>query len=363
MEFLQSISRVFPPPRYITLPNVAIDISETAVKYMSLSQKGDMYVPCVWGSVPVPEGVVSRGVVSNSQALQDILKKIHTDTGYSYVRLSLPEEQAYLFETTIQKDVSEHDVRNALEFKLEENVPLSPKNAFFDYDISEDDTGENLRVGVSVYAQQVVAGYREVCHGAGLIPISFEIESQAVARAVLPPQNTQTYMLIDFGKTRTGVGIVHNGVLMYTSTIEIGSVHIDAAIVEGMKKELTPEELIALKNTHGLTDTGDAEDIHTHIAQTMQDLIKELTVRVGYWKTHALHDEKRDIDAVVVCGGNANMRGIDDYFSEELGITTSRAEVWQNALHLEKYIPDITCQESYGYATAIGLALRNYMRV
>ena len=45
-------------------------------------------------------------------------------------------------------------------------------------------------------------------------------ELATTARAIAP--DTQgTYMIVDFGKTRMGVGIVYNKTLMYTSTIEI----------------------------------------------------------------------------------------------------------------------------------------------
>ena len=43
-----------------------------------------------------------------------------------------------------------------------------------------------------------------------------------MARAVVPTEFQDTVMLIDFGKTRTGVGILSHGSLLYTSTIDIG---------------------------------------------------------------------------------------------------------------------------------------------
>lgn len=363
MEFLTQIARVFPPPRYLTLPNVAVDISETAIKYISLEPKGKTYTLGVWGTVPVPEGVVSRGAVTDEKRLAGLLRDIRKKTGFSYVRLSLPEEQAYLFETSIKKDTREEDIRSTLEFKLEENVPLSPKDAFFDYDITDDREGDACHVGVSVYTRAVVEAYHRACRAAGLIPISFEVESRAIARSVIPTGDASTHMIVDFGKTRTSVGIIQNGVLMYTSTIDIGSLQLDEAIRTHLNEELSDEEMVERKNLYGLTKTGGEEDIYSAMLGTISALKDELQTRIGYWQTHSLHDHKRDIDSIILCGGNANIAGIADYFTEELGIESKQAQVWQNVLDFDEEIPEITRQHSYGYATAIGLALRNYIPV
>jgi Tfp pilus assembly PilM family ATPase len=44
----------------------------------------------------------------------------------------LPEEKAYLFTTSIPK-VAQKDIRSAIEFKMEENVPIPASDLVFDF--------------------------------------------------------------------------------------------------------------------------------------------------------------------------------------------------------------------------------------
>ncbi|NDF13372.1 MAG: hypothetical protein EB060_11240 [Proteobacteria bacterium] len=57
---------------------------------------------------------------------------VKKELGLSFVQVTLPEDKAYIFRTSIPK-VSEAQVRQAIEFQLEENVPLSPAEAVFDF--------------------------------------------------------------------------------------------------------------------------------------------------------------------------------------------------------------------------------------
>ena len=83
---------------------------------------------------------------------------------------------------------------------------------YFDFDVVLKDN-DHLHVIVAVYAKEAINSYFEACKAAGIVPISFEIEAQAIARAGIPKDDKGTFMVIDFGKTRMGIGIVHQGML------------------------------------------------------------------------------------------------------------------------------------------------------
>ena len=83
----------------------------------------------------------------------------------------------------------------------------------------------------------------------------------------------------------------------------------------------------------------------------------EIAARIQYW--HSTHEVRsRRINSIILCGGSVNLKGLPEYMTELLGIRTERANVWQNAFSLDAMIPPIDLRHSYGYATAIGLALK-----
>jgi type IV pilus assembly protein PilM len=274
--------------------------------------------------------------------------------------VSLPEERAYLFETTVERTASMSEIRNLLEFRLEENVPLSPRDAFFDYDVIEDEgPGGSLRVSVTAYAKDTVMSYYDACKNAGLVPLSFEIEAQAIARATIQKGNRGTHMIVDFGKTRTGVGIVHKGVLMYTSTIDVGGGELSRALRERLG-DVPESELTTLKNTQGLIEGKGDTAIHDILKKSMSLIVEEIGTRITYWNTKDVHHEARQIESIILCGGSVNMKGLPSYFTQTLGVESRRANVWENAFSLDTHVPAIERRYSFGYATAIGLALASH---
>jgi len=128
-------AKVFPTPKFLTMPAVGIDISDTSIHFIEFANKHGGRVVNNFGTAQVPSDIVSKGEIEDVKALTNILKKLKEDHGIKYVRASLPEEKAYLFQTQIPDSVLDKDIRNILEFKLEEYVPLSPDNAVFDYEI------------------------------------------------------------------------------------------------------------------------------------------------------------------------------------------------------------------------------------
>jgi type IV pilus assembly protein PilM len=363
MSALSIFKHIFPPPTYITLPNVGVDISDTSLKYVQFRRHHarDKNLELLkWGDIDIPAGAVERGTIKDVDTLSRTLNEVSKACDTEYVRLSLPEERAYLFETLVEPDTPFKEIRGLLEFKLEENVPLSPRDAYFDYDIVEraDDTGE-LLVSVAVYAKDTINNYYEACIKAGLVPLSFEVEAQAIARAVIPKEDGNTCMIIDFGKTRTGIGIVHCGSLMYTSTIDIGGDTLSQAMRDVLGS-LPEDEYSKIKNEKGLLNT-EGNKVYEALCREVSEIKKEIETRIQYWQTRAGATDEREIHKLVLCGGSSNLAGLAEYLENTLSIETVHGEVWQNAFSVDEYVPPITHRYSYGYATAIGLALKDFV--
>lgn len=364
MSVLTTLASIIPPPRYITMPSIGVDISDTSLKYIHFrkdSRSGMKLELRDWGSIDIADGVLRRGNIKEVAKLADALKEVKAKTRAQYIRVSLPEERAYLFETEIERGTPFKEIRGLLEFRLEENVPLSPRDAFFDYDVVLDDLQTGVyRVLVTVYARDTILGYYEACRAAGVTPVGFEVEAQAIARATLPRGDKGTHMIVDFGKTRTGVGIVHRGSLMYTSTIDIGGNELSTALRRQLG-EMPEAEFTKIKNTQGLVRGVQDSDVYDALITTMSAIKDEIATRIQYWNTRDIEREERQIERIILCGGSVNMKGLPGYFTETLGIECNRAEVWQNAFDIREFVPPIDRRHSYGYATAIGLALTDLL--
>jgi type IV pilus assembly protein PilM len=360
MSMSATFARYLPPPQFLTMPSLGVDISDTSLKYIQFGEeKRGMKPLLTWGEIEIPTGVLDRGYVHDQKQLTAVLKECKVKTGATFIRVSLPEERAYLFETEIKRSTPTKEIRSLLEFRLEENVPIPAREAFFDYDILEaETTDKTLRVVVAAYARETILNYFDACNEAGLIPLSFEVEAQAMVRSVLPSAAAGAHMLVDFGKTRTGVGIVLDGVLMYTSTIDFGGNQL-SEVLRKVHGQITEGELTTIKNTQGLIKGVHDTRSYDALISTISVIKDELAARIQYWHSGDYKPETRRIQSVTLCGGSSNLKGLPEYFTETLGVTTKRADVWQNAFSVARHIPPISVRHSYGYATAIGLALKS----
>lgn len=363
MALADYLTRFIPPPTYLQIPAVGIDVSDSSLKYLQLRSS-------MWGSAnrkilhsgefDISSPILDRGTVTDPDALAELLRAIREETGVRFARLSLPEERAYLFETEIDSDTSFQKIRNTLEFRLEENVPLSPRDAYFDYETYQlPYKPEMVGVSVTAYARETVDGYVEACRKAGVTPLSLEVEAEAIRRAVLPECDLGTHLIVDMGKTRTGVGIVHAGVLMYTSTIDIGGNEFSSAL-RSVLGDIPEDDCTTYKNETGLIAEGEGEeeDATNALTESVEAVLQELNRRIHYWNNREEMNEDQYIESVVLCGGSANMRGLPEYLTKALDIETVRADVWQNVFPagVPESVP-IDRAHSYGFATTIGLAL------
>ncbi len=360
MSFRASFAQHLPPPQFLMMPSLGVDISDTSLKYIQFSEpKRGSRALLQWGEIEIPSGVLDRGQVNDPAKLAAVLKECKAKTGATFIRVSLPEERAYLFETEIKRSMPVKEIRSFLEFRLEENVPIPARDAFFDYDILEGETTDKtLRVVVAAYSRETILHYFDACEEAGFVPLSFEVEAQAMVRAVMPADARGAHMLVDFGKTRTGVGIVLDGVLMYTSTIDFGGNQL-SEVLRKVHGDISEGELTLIKNTQGLIKGVHDTRSYDALISTVSVIKDELASRIQYWHNGDYKPQSRRIASIILCGGSSNLKGLPEYFTESLGIKTVRGNVWQNAFLYNDYIPPITARYSYGYATAVGLALKS----
>ncbi len=351
---------LFPPPRFLRMPAVGIDISEDMVKYLSLETDASGTVIKKYGKASLPSGIVSASAILDKAQFSAFLKKLRRSEGFEFAHVSLPEEHAYLFQTDVPEDATPEQIRTVIEFQMKENVPLSPAESVFDYEFlpSEPSPTGTRKINIAVYPSKIIADYLEVFRSAGLTPLSLEMEGEASARALVPYGEAGTVLIVDMGKTKAGISIVAAGKLVFTATLDVGGDDFTSAI-QRQVGNITFEEAEALKQEKGFIKGNGV--VFDALLSTMSVLRDEILRHSRYWKEHSMHDGYKGstVERVILCGGNANVAGIPEYLSASLHIPVGRGDVWTNVRFPGAYVPVVPARESVQYVTALGLALRS----
>jgi type IV pilus assembly protein PilM len=347
-------------PKFLAMQAVGLDISVDAVRFveLELNNAGRLEVSR-YATRNFPLGIIADGHVRDKKKLQEVIAALVRDHKLSFANISLPEEQAYLANIRIPR-VPLGEVRDTIELRLEEHVPISGPEAVFDYAIvgeSWNKKKDSMDVVVSVLPRIVVEEYLEIFSGTGIIPRAFEFESQATARAIVPRGDNGTFLVVDIGKMITDVFVVANGVVQFSASLDIGGHYLTQAIEKAMK--VSYDEAEALKVKHGMVHGEASAEVESAMLPVVSDLRTRLVRHYSYWQTH--HGEKvgGNIECVFVTGGGANMKGMTEYLAMGLDAKVIIANPWVNVCSFEEYIPPLSMRESHGYTAAIGLALRN----
>ena len=377
--------KFFPPPRYLERRAVGLDISDRSIKYAKLEWSAGRRSALRlerFGEVELPAGVVEGGQIKNQTALGAALRGLREKTGLREVVFSLPEEQAFLLRLFLP-EMAEREVRQSLELQLEEYVPLPAERLFFDYEVVSAPAppagGAGYELAVSAFPRATVLDYLAIITAAGFSPVAAEIEGQAVARAILPPRARQkpdekrgATLLVDFGRARTGFALVDDGRVVATATVvTIGGELVTAAIQKSLN--VSPAEAERLKLTTGLLATGDDRRVLFALLPIVSVLRDEINKFRGSWETHGDLAPpappsggvggapfRRRVTRVLLTGGQATLPGLVQYLAGGLGLAVELGDVWTNILDAQRVLPPIKFNDSFKYATALGLALRDF---
>lgn len=353
-----SLHRLFPTPAFLAAPIVGVDFSDTKIRFVRLAQGIKGLLPEQFGEAAIPEGCMQGGRVIDQARFTEFLTQLQKKHHILFARIAVPESQVYSFTLALDA-VAQEDIRSAIELVIEDNIPLRAIETVFDFEVLSKNE-KNIVVQVAAIAESVSETFLATFSSAGITVIGFELEGQAVARAVLAPQNKGSYMVVDFGAKRTGVTIITAGTAVYTSTIEFGGRNLIQLLVDELK--VSPEEAELLKREYGLSSNGEHKNVFTILSSGLGMVRDEINRRYIYW-----HEKKNilgtfpAIDTVYLCGGHSNIRGLPDYLSMVLKLNVVHANPWINCVSLDEEIPQMSYDASMSYVTAIGLSLADFL--
>ena len=351
--------RIFPPPDFLRMPVAGFDISDESVHIAELANTSNGREIKRLIKRPVPKGLIEDGKIKNAEQLKIFFTQLRKDFKLKHINVSLPEQHGYVVIMRIPK-VRPDEIYESLELQIEENVPIPAKDAIFDYDIIKDaGTGPYMELNVTVFPRQFIEEYLKAFEDTGLVPVCFEVEAHALSRAVVPREQLGTYMILDFGKTRTGITIANNDMVLFSSTISVGGDTVTKSIARNL--EISFDEAEKMKKEGGLFVGQSNQNAMLALTTVVSAMKGEVMKHYQYWNTHLdqFGKKRQTIDTILLCGGFANMPGLPEYLASGLHPDIRVANVFVNVNSFDVYIPNISLEESLQYATSIGLALKS----
>ncbi|PIR85257.1 hypothetical protein COU15_01670 [Candidatus Kaiserbacteria bacterium CG10_big_fil_rev_8_21_14_0_10_45_20] len=356
MQAVSRFRRAFPPPNFLSTPGAGIDISSGSVRSIVFSNMNVGHPSISSRKVALPKNVVVDGEIEKPDTVVEFLRSFRLREGIQFAHASLPEKKAFLYQTVIPR--TGQGMRSAVESTLEEHVPIPPSEASFDFEIVRSVEGGDV-VSVTVYATRIIEQYYDVFERAGITLLSLEVESHAIARALVPEKEDKVSLVVDFGKETMRLVVLDSGVASFTTTVEVGGDTLTKAVMKHY--EVSEQEAETIKNEKGFLGGGEHKDLYETLMTTVSVVRDEIAGHILFWNspTEAQVIDHKPITEIIMIGGNANLKGLPEFLARALDIPVRIGNVWGGALSFDEYIPPLSFHESLEYGTAIGLALRS----
>ncbi|MBI2175405.1 MAG: type IV pilus assembly protein PilM [Parcubacteria group bacterium] len=359
------LRRFFPLPRYLSLPAFGLDISDHSVKFAELVwRKGELRLG-TFGKETLAPGVIERGEIKHKESLEATLRSVRERMrGQRYAIVSLPEERAYV--SIMQLPVMRaSEIPVAIESQLEEYVPIAPDAAIFDYEKLPPDpfVDHHVDIAVSVFPLGLAELYRDVLHGAGIVPLAFEIETHALARAALPFGERRVALLVDIGNARTSFAVVKDGFVRFSATVTLGGKDFDAILSKSFGVDAAAAH--ALKEREGVawvSGNYKNKEVFNALLPIISAIKDEVARHMTYWNTQRKHHEGENVGFVMLSGGGANLFGLEEYLSYQLNLPVRTANPWTNIVSFDRHVPELHSSRAVAFTSTLGLALRGVER-
>jgi len=268
---------------------------------------------------------------------------------------SIPAFSSFLSFVTMPK-VKKGDIKDAITNEAKKFIPVSLKEVVLGWEVIEEVSskevanirdGNKMKVLLLAVPKDIVAKYKDIASESSLKMRNLEVEAFPLMRA-LTINNKKTMVILDIGSRVCNILIVSNGNLRGARNIGIGG--DDFTEILSRSINITYQRAEELKIREGLLN----KQVSELLVPVIGNITSELKRVIAMYKSKNPHKE---IEGIVLSGGSAAMKGIAEFFFNQLRIHTKIGDPWKNLIVDDRIKPAVM-EKGGAFTIAIGLALK-----
>ncbi len=369
----------FTATRYLL---VGVDISDHSIEVLLLDKDGTV---TSYGRSVLEEGVVQNGEILDQKTLSENLRKTLESTkpyplevpehgeekGVALKRkehkaiVSLPESKVYVQtfnfndKSNLYAKVGE-EIKNALPFEGED----------FYWDFLEVPSRKGVKVVCVATLQDFADAYIHFFKSTNIDPVAFEVEGEAIGRALLPIKrikkskkgflgrrkseteevmaDKKSRMILDLGARSTMLNIFNENAVM---TVSVPLPYAGNYFTDKVAKELnvSKKEAEKIKKKEGFNKDG-------RTYETLREHGKKIVEEVKEARRYYQREFGSDIKEIFLAGGTALLPGLQEFLNEEVeDVEVKMGDSLRRINDLGLFEE----RESILYANVAGLGLRS----
>lgn len=288
-----------------------------------------------------------------AETLKILLDKVRPKT--KDVIVTLPSFTAFTSIIEIPM-MSSEDIAQAIPYQARSFVPLPISDVAIDWspiDTFSDDKGnKKQRIFLMSVPNEEIKLYQSIFNRAGLNLKLIEIEGLGMARLLTSGESGNS-IILDIGALTSSVMVAENGALKYVTQTDYAGASLTQALSKGLGINVKRAE--ALKKQRGLSGMGGQYGLSTLMLPFLDVILNEVR------KAKDLFEKKYNskIERIILTGGGADLIGISEYVSSQIGLPTAKSNPFKNISYSVSLAPALSSL-STRLCGAIGAAIKPF---
>jgi type IV pilus assembly protein PilM len=323
-------------------------------------------------SVPVPEGVVTDGQITDPPTMAQIIQQALAESKIkaSRVATGVPGRDSIVRLIPVPAELDDKELREmVLNHEAGLYLPYPREEADVDYQklgyFVDEDGIEKVQVLLVATRKEVIDTYISTFEQAGLQIDVLEINSFALIRTIrdqlrqFGPQ--EAVVLVDIEFDSTEIAIVVNGVPQFSRTVPIGTYQMQLALARAMSlpasrdMELLQEMTIpATPMDGGQTGVTGINPGMAAMMRVLGELTDELRRSIDFYLNQS---ENLEIAQILLAGPGGGLQQLDEFFTQRLSVPTIQIDP-VGALSLEIDEQKYPTTQRSGLGIILGLGMR-----
>lgn len=337
-----------------------VDIGASGIKIVRLKKSGSSYVLKELGyhkfgeiapdNIPLQKEALHKLITANKTRFKDAATQISTPA-LSMRHIYLPE-------------MPKKDLKEAVKWELKKQVTFPPEEMICDFSITDTiKKGDVQEFSIMAFAvsRKEVDKLLDIFAASGINVVSIDVMPMAMLRAFDANYSWEegvNYAMIDIGALKTVLSIFKDRKLKFAREIQLGGNDITMAIANGLSKSPNgysggySGDAEAEKIRHGMAASDDNR-AREFIVPVIDSLVLQIHRSFDYYQAQF---RETPVSKVILCGGTAGLKDIEEFFTENLGVPCFRDDPFKN-ITVDKNTFKIERDALPIFTTAVGLSL------
>lgn len=335
---------------------IGLDIGTTSIRLVQLRVSGATKTLNKYASVEIDSKISLSDSPADQQKVAQAVSGLLTEANITTRNVAVGVSSTKVF--TAVADIEKLPAREqekSIRFQVSSIIPTPIEESKIDWAVLGDSPIDKTKVEVllSSVSSSFLESRLDALEAIGLNVISFEPDTMALARALVPTDSMTTQIILDLGTKYSDLVIIMNGAPKLMRSIPIGTEVIVKAASQNLNIDEKQAQQFIFK--FGLAKDKLEGQIYQSIIATVDSLVSELEKSMKFFQARYVSTK---LDRIIVTGSAAILPEFPLYIANKFGLNVEIGNAWRNISFPAERQNEMMAV-SNNFAVAAGLAERS----